>query len=358
MPLAPLIIPAIQGVTSLIGGFLGGNAAKNAAKIQQQAAQGVASKYEQTGFNIGQDLDAAAAGARAGIIDAGGAAANQVLDASGQAQQSVLDQAALAQQGMQGAVTGANATLKSLYDDVTGLTSPYTTAGAGAVNQLAAYVGPGGEGSQAFQFTQDDPSFQWRLQQGQQALARSAAARGAVSGGGVAKALTRYAQGAASTEYQAAFDRFQREREQRYNMLAGLAGIGQNAVGQQIGAANVYGTSTSNNLLRGAEFTGTVGLNAAKTAGDFGVGGAKMAGDYGVNAANAAGQLQFNNALQRGDWTLAALRGYADATLGGANAAAAGKVGGANAWSGAITGIGDAAASALSQFKKFNPGGN
>lgn len=48
---------------------------------------------------------------------------------------------------------------------------------------------------------QSDPGYQFRLQQGEQALARSGAAKGFVGSGNMATALTDYAQGLASQEY-------------------------------------------------------------------------------------------------------------------------------------------------------------
>jgi hypothetical protein len=63
-------------------------------------------------------------------------------------------------------------------------------------------------------FSPDDPSYQWRFQQGQQAAERSLAARGLLNSGNAAIELQQYGQGAASQEYGAQFNR----------MLQGLAG--------------------------------------------------------------------------------------------------------------------------------------
>lgn len=65
------------------------------------------------------------------------------------------------------------------------------------------------------QFSPTDPSYQWRFDQGQQALERSLAAKGMLNSGGAAIELQQYGQGAASQEYGAQFDR----------MLKGLAGV-------------------------------------------------------------------------------------------------------------------------------------
>ena len=54
---------------------------------------------------------------------------------------------------------------------------------------------------------QQDPSYQFRFNEGQKALQRSAAARGTLLSGGFAKALQNYGQQAASQEYGNAYDR-------------------------------------------------------------------------------------------------------------------------------------------------------
>jgi hypothetical protein len=64
-------------------------------------------------------------------------------------------------------------------------------------------------------FTPDDPSYQFRFDQGQQAVERSAASKGLLGSGNAAIELQQYGQGAASQEYGAQFNR----------MLAGMSGV-------------------------------------------------------------------------------------------------------------------------------------
>jgi len=120
---------------------------------------------------------------------------------------------------------------------------------------------------------QADPGYDFRMQQGQKALERSAAAGGRFLGGGTLKALTRYGQDFGSQEYGNAFNRFQTNRNTRFNQLAAVAGIGQTANGQlaQLGQQNA--TTQGNNLMGAA----TVGGNAA------------MAGAAGWNSALNSG---------------------------------------------------------------------
>jgi len=82
------------------------------------------------------------------------------------------------------------------------------------------------------QFSPNDPSYAWRFQQGQQAVERSAAARGLLQSGNAAIELQQYGQGMASQEYGAQFNRTlsamgasESAFQASYNRLAELAGM-------------------------------------------------------------------------------------------------------------------------------------
>lgn len=115
---------------------------------------------------------------------------------------------------------------------------PYMDTGTNALQKL--------NNMSPSQILADDPGYQFRLDQGTQALENSASARGAVIGGGAMTDVNNYAQGQASQEYGSA-----------WNRLLGLAGIGQTAanttdqlgqtatgqsVGATTGAANTGAT--------------------------------------------------------------------------------------------------------------------
>lgn len=102
---------------------------------------------------------------------------------------------------------------------------------------------------------QNDPGYAFRLQQGQQALERSAAARGGLLTGGTAKDLANYQQGLASQEYGNVYDRalnnyktnqntFYTNQNNLYNRLMGVTGVGQNAANTLTGA----GSNSANNI--------------------------------------------------------------------------------------------------------------
>lgn len=134
---------------------------------------------------------------------------------------------------------------------------------------------------------QNDPGYQFRLQQGQQALERSAAARGGLLTGGTAKDLADYQQGAASQEYGNVYNRalqnyttnrgtFYTNQDNLYNRLMGVSGAGQNAANSLTGA----GTNSANNISG-------VDMNSANQVGQdlTNAGTARASGYVGANNA-------------------------------------------------------------------------
>ena len=95
-----------------------------------------------------------------------------------------------------------------------------------------------------------DPGYQFRLDEGMKAIERSAAARGGLNSTSTMQGLANFNQGIASEEYNNAFNRFNANRDARYNRMANLAGIGQVAT-NQVGSAgqnfaNQYGMNMVN----------------------------------------------------------------------------------------------------------------
>jgi hypothetical protein len=99
---------------------------------------------------------------------------------------------------------------------------------------------------------QKDPGYDFRMQEGQKVLERSAAARGGLQSGGTMKALAQYGQNFASNEYGNAYNRFNADRERRFNRLASLAGAGQTANSQIAAAGQNYANNASNNMMGAA----------------------------------------------------------------------------------------------------------
>ena len=85
-----------------------------------------------------------------------------------------------------------------------------------------------------------DPGYQFRLQQGLAAAQNQANQAGGLISGNAMKGIQDYAQGAASTEYSNALNRYQTQRQNIYNTLASIAGLGQSAQAQSNTAAQNY----------------------------------------------------------------------------------------------------------------------
>ena len=222
-----------------------------------------------------------------GIIQGG--AAKSAAGAQEQSQLQALQNSQQNQQASIGAQTGATA-------QQTANASPYTSLGASSANQLQQLLAPGGSLSQGWNQSfqaptaaqaEQTPGYQFQLQQGEQALQNSAAARGGIDSGGTAKALDQYSQGLASQNYQQTYNNAFQNYQQNYNQflnnqnaqygrLSGAAQLGASSTGQlnsllQSGAQNQaninYGAS-------GQQIGALTGYGNAKAAGDIGLGNA------------------------------------------------------------------------------------
>jgi hypothetical protein len=114
-----------------------------------------------------------------------------------------------------------------------------------------------------------DPSYAFRLQQGNLANLNLANQAGGAISGNTLTGLMNYGQGAASQEYQNAFNRFQTQRGNIFNNLANIAGVGQTSLGQ----------------------TGQLSSNTAQNVGNA---------ITGAGSAIGAGQVAMGNALGSG----------------------------------------------------------
>lgn len=283
---AAVAIPAIIGAAGvgaqIYGAHKASSASKEAANIQSGAAQEVAQGARATADQAAQDISGA------------GAAAGEIVTGASQQANDLLTQQ------LQEALKG--------YD-------PYSAAGQNALVQLSELLQPGGGLDERFNFKfnpDEDPGYQFRLEQGQKAIEKSAAARGGLLSGGAVKSLQGYNQNLASQEFQNSYNRAletfktnQAGRQVRLSGLAGLAGLGFNAAGQAGDARKYFGGLQSGNIT-----------GAAGQAAQFGFGGAQAAGGFRMQGEQIAG----------------------DALTGGANARAAGTVGSANAWNQGLQG--------------------
>lgn len=165
---------------------------------------------------------------------------------------------------------------------------PYLGAGVAANNQLAYLMGItptdpnagpnetaaqtaafnptagvntalGASGSLAQPFStaqfQQDPGYQFALDQGEKALQNSAAAKGGLFSGATGKAINTFAQGTANQQYQAAYDRYNTNQNNLYSRLGGLSNSGQGAANTVGAAGQNYATQAGNTIQTAANQT-------------------------------------------------------------------------------------------------------
>lgn len=129
-----------------------------------------------------------------------------------------------------------------------------------------------------------DPGYDFRMQEGAKALERSAAARGGLMGGAAGKAMARYGQDYASNEYSNAYNRFNNDRDQRYNKLSQMANMGLSAANMSGQAAQNYANSAGQMIVGGgnAQAASTIaGGNAWSNAIGQGLQAGAMFGGFG-----------------------------------------------------------------------------
>jgi hypothetical protein len=179
----------------------------------------------------------------------------------------------MAQKGAQtqaDAMRESGAYQKQMFDIQNEQQRPYREAGYSALSDIA-----GMKPYLTKQFGQEDflagidPSYNFRLAQGNIATTNLANQAGGLIGGNALQGLTNYGQNLASTEFGNAFNRFQTQRSNIYNNLASIAGLGQTSLGQ---TGQLAGTTSQ------------------------GVGGAIA----GAGSAIGAGQVAMGNALGSG----------------------------------------------------------
>lgn len=131
---------------------------------------------------------------------------------------------------------------KAQYEKDRKLFDPYIKAGEGSLEDIAARRDFFNQQFGA-QDIYSDPSYRFRLNQGNQATRSAVNAGGGYGGGSTLAALQAYGQNAASQEYQNAYNRFQDTRNQTLGRLLNINKIGQFGVG---GAADLGQNLASN----------------------------------------------------------------------------------------------------------------
>jgi hypothetical protein len=245
----------VSGLGSIFGGLFGGGAAKKAAQQQieaEQKAQGVIQGSEKQALGYQQNATDTSLGNLQPYLQAGTQATSNLNQLTGTPGQ--------------------------------GLLTPWTQQFTAPTAEQAAQT----------------PGYQFQLQQGEQALQNSAAARGGLLSGQTLGDLNNYAQGVASTnyqnvfnnaqsQYQSAYNTFQNNQNNTYNRLMGLSNTGQNA-------ANTMGSLAQMGAQNAGNITSSAGGDIASL---YNAQGAARAGGT-IGTANAYGSIipGITNSLQ------------------------------------------------------------
>lgn len=144
------------------------------------------------------------------------------------------------------AANQSNATQKYIFDQTRKDQEPWRQSGMRA---LAGLENNDFQRDFTINDYQKDPGYQFRLDEGNKAINAAAAARGMGNSGATMKALARYGQDYATNEYQNAYNRFNADRDRRFNRFSSLAGIGQTATNQVGLAGQNYGNNVSNTQM-------------------------------------------------------------------------------------------------------------
>lgn len=126
------------------------------------------------------------------------------------------------------------------------------SAGPVTIDNATGAVTPGNGSPDMSQFF-TSPDYQFRLSEGQNAIDRSAAARGGLLSGRTVKAGEKYASNLASGEYGAFVDRLMQQAGLGSNGVAASAAAGANATGNITQAITNNGNSRASSYLQGAE---------------------------------------------------------------------------------------------------------
>jgi len=171
---------------------------------------------------------------------------------------------------------------------------PWMDAGREALGTLRSMTQPGGEFARPISVgdVQAEPGYQFGMDQGLKATGRQLAKLQGRNGGATLKALTRFGTDYGATKYNDAWNRANADRGFRFNALAGMSGVGQQAVGQVSSAGMNAATNAGNMATSGG---------AARAAGI--VGSANAIGNGITGAGNSLLQYQMFNKLFPNDGT-------------------------------------------------------
>lgn len=165
---------------------------------------------------------------------------------------------------------------------------------------------------------QTDPSYEWRQQQGNQAIERSAAARGMQLSGANLKGIADYNQGLASTEYGNWYGRRENAVNNYLGQLTGMAGQGASSTAALNGVNSSMTGAAGGYLANSGQYAGNAAM-AGSNALASGIGAAGnnllMAGYLGSRGGGASGYGTYATPAATAAWEQGVARGKAGGYL-------------------------------------------
>jgi hypothetical protein len=165
------------------------------------------------------------------------------------------------------------------YDQARADNAPYRVTGMSGLNQVAKLYGldtvdengnvTKGSGKADLSGFTTSPDFQFDLSQGQDAINRSAAARGGLLSGAAVKAGQTYATGLADQNFGNYVSR-----------LSGIAGVGQSATNATTAAGTNMANANSQAITGAGNARASAYLDQGQTIGNLANGGSQLASQY------------------------------------------------------------------------------
>jgi len=165
-----------------------------------------------------------------------------------------------AAQTQAGAANQASALQYAMFQQEQAQLQPWQKSGRNALAAQNLFMGLGGKPGQfnpnapgvapfSPSMLPGDPSYQWRLQQGQNAILNNMANTGGAYSGNTLRGLQDYTQGLASTQYQTALGNYTNWQSDVFNRLNAMSGTGANAAGGIAGLGMGTGQLIGGNII-------------------------------------------------------------------------------------------------------------
>jgi hypothetical protein len=185
----------------------------------------------------------------------GGKSSRKAAQQQQDAQQRVIDTT-------KGAVDTGQAGVTSAVDKAQADYQPYIDAGTGSLNDLRSLASaPAPKFSFNAQDYQQDPGYQFTLQQGQDAIQRAAASKGKLFSGSTLKSLANYTTGTSNQYFNDAFQRA--NTTFNTNQQAALSRVGTL---RDLATLGYSGSAASANAgVQGGEFNAGLGMSGNQT---------------------------------------------------------------------------------------------